>query len=146
MQLDAIGSYAFLAFDVIKKPNSGDLHRHTGGLETSSRVEHRVKLCAGMGNRGGEWAAWTDAIRVGNFSDHRTARAVGYDQVIIRIIRVHILGEHGIHDPDSGFRRLDTMVIRKRTWSRKGAQIGNCGVSLGIKIDEVSILIGARLN
>ena len=119
MQLDAIRGHSFLAFEIIEEADAGNLHRHICILKISSRGEDCVELRSRAGDARGQRAAWADASGIGNLGDHRVARVVGQDHVIIGIVGAHIFFQRSVQNPNSSFGWLHATIIGNGIRSRE---------------------------
>ena len=118
MQLDAIRGHSFLAFEIIEEADTGNLHRHICILKTGISGKNCVKLRSRVGEARGQRAAWADASGIGNLGDHRVARVVGQDHVIIGIVGAHIFFQRSVQNPNSSFGRLHATIVWNWIWRR----------------------------
>ena len=146
MKLDSVGRNAFLALQVIEEADASNLHRHVSHLKAGGWCEHSIKLRPSPGNPGGKGAAWPDASRSRNLSDHRASGAVRQHHVIIRIIRADKLLQGRIQDPDSSFGWLQSLIVGNHTRRGQSRQVGNgCG-RRRVEINQPDIRVSPCLH
>ena len=146
MKLNAVGRDAFLTFEVIKEPDTGNLHWHIGALKGRRRREHCVELSASMGDAGGKGTAGTDTTRIRDLRDHRTSGAIHKDHVVVSVKRARIFHKRRTQNPRSGFSGLDSIVVGQRAGGRQTCQRCDRRRSCRAKVDQIYIRISAGLN
>jgi hypothetical protein len=146
MQLDAVGGDPPLAVQEVEEPDAGDGYRHVGGLEASGRCVLGVELRPGLPDAGQQRAGRPDAQRVGNLGDHRMARAVDQEQMVVRVALQPVLGEQGLHPEDRGLGRLDPSVGRQAPRSLQGGQGTDRRRDGGLQVDQADVRVGAGLH
>ena len=85
MQLDTVGCITLLTLEIVKEPDAGDGHRDIGILEIAVRRQHRIELASRVCDAGSKRAGRAYAVWIRDLSDHRAARAIAEDDMIVLI-------------------------------------------------------------